>query len=131
MVLAAVLRRGGRAAFAVMGPFCLWESGWHILHGNLRTATRRWRGVADAHIGGETFPVYYPSPRRLQRDLGPAFRRRALVGLGVFLPPSELYTALGRRPRLARALLRLEKGLAARPPFPWLGDHFWLELERA
>ncbi|MCC7208099.1 MAG: class I SAM-dependent methyltransferase, partial [Anaerolineae bacterium] len=71
--LAAALRPGGRAAFAVMGPFCAWETVWHALHGDLRTARRRWRGRAEANLGGETFPVYYPTPRRLQADLGPAF----------------------------------------------------------
>lgn len=129
--LAAAIRPGGRAAFAVMGPFCVWESAWCALHGDLRAASRRWRGRAEAHIGGETFPVYYPTPHRLQGELGPAWRRRALAGLGVFLPPGELYAAVGARPRLARALLSLERRLAAHWPFPWLGDHYWLELERA
>jgi 2-polyprenyl-3-methyl-5-hydroxy-6-metoxy-1,4-benzoquinol methylase len=128
--LAGAVRPGGRLGLAVMGPFCAWETVWHALHGDLRTATRRWRGRTTASIGGVSFPVYYPTPARLARELGPAFQRRRLSGLGVWLPPSDLYAALGKRSRLARGLLRLEKRTAARWPFPYLGDHYWLEMQR-
>jgi SAM-dependent methyltransferase len=128
--LAGAIRTGGRLGLAVMGPFCAWETAWHALHLDLRTAARRWRGQATARIGGVAFPVYYPTPARVCRDLGPSFRMRTLTGLGVFLPPSDLYAALGKRPRLARTLLRLEQRLAARWPFRHFGDHFWIELER-
>lgn len=128
--LARVVRPGGRLGFAVMGPFCLWETLWHGLHGHLRTAARRWRGQAVATIGGVSFPVWYPTPARLRRDLGPGFRRVHLRGLGVFLPPSDVYGALARRVRLARLLLRLERLSAARWPFKYLADHYWMELAR-
>jgi ubiquinone/menaquinone biosynthesis C-methylase UbiE len=128
--LARAVRPGGRIGLAVMGPFCAWETAWHAFHGDLRTATRRWRGQATAKIGGVSFPVYYPTPARLARELGPAFQQRRLVGLGVWLPPGDLYAALGKRPRLARWLLRLEKLTAASWPFPYLGDHYWLEMQR-
>ncbi len=128
--LSRAVRPGGRIGFAVMGPWCVWEVAWHGLHADYRTATRRWRGQATAHIGGVAFPVYYPTPARLQRELGPSFRRTHLSGLGVFVPPSDLYGAVGKRPRLSSWLTRLEQRLAARWPFKYLGDHYWLELER-
>ncbi len=130
VTLGRIVRPGGRLGFAVMGPWCAWEVAWHGLHGDLRTATRRWRGRAVADIGGVTFPVYYPTPGRLQRDLGPCFRRLRLWGLGVFVPPSDLYTAVGKHRRLARLLTGLEKRTAPHWPFKHLGDHYWLELQR-
>jgi SAM-dependent methyltransferase len=125
------LAPGAKLLLVVMGPFCLWESLWHGLHGDMTTATRRWGGESLARLGdGSPFPVYYPSPRALARALGPQFRRLKLWGLGVFLPPSEIYPPLQARPRLQNALSRLEYLLADYPPFKYGGDHYVLELVR-
>ncbi len=127
--LARAIRRGGKVGLGVMGPWCPWEIFWHSLHGDFRNATRRLRGSAIAHLDGSYFPVYYPLPGRLQRDFGSDFRRQLLWGLGVFLPPSDLYKPVGRRPWLAKPLLALEHLAAPHWPFKYLGDHYWLELE--
>jgi ubiquinone/menaquinone biosynthesis C-methylase UbiE len=126
--LARTLKPGGCVGLAVMGPICVWEVAWHALHGDLRTATRRWRGRAIARIDGVSFPVFYPTPRRLLRDLGPHFRRPRLDGLGVCIPPSDVYGAVGKHPGLAKLLMRLEQLCAPRWPFKYLGDHYWLEV---
>ena len=128
--LAAAIRPGGVCAFAVMGRFCLWEALWHGLHGDFRTAARRWGGQANAQIGGVQFPVYYPTPGRLTREFAPHFRRTALRGLGVFLPPSDAYGVVGKRRRVAAALHRLERLAAPIPLTAYLADHFWIELKR-
>ncbi len=128
--LARVVQPGGWLGFGVMGPVCLWEIAWHGLHGHWRTASRRWSGRTIAHVGGIAFPVYYPTPGRLQRDLGSLFRRQVLLGLGVFLPPSDLYVGVGKHRRLTRLLTGLERRTAARWPFPFLADHYWIELQR-
>lgn len=125
--LARIVRPGGRVGFAVMGPFCLWETLWHGLHGDLRTATRRWRGNAMATVGGVTFPVHYPTPGRFTRDLGASFGQRRVIGLGVALPPSDVYKVVGRRLALARFLTRVERLVAPYPPFSYAADHFWWE----
>lgn len=128
--LSQAIRPGGKVGLGVMGPLCPWEVFWHAIHGDFRTATRRFRKSTVAHLDGSYFNVYYPTPGRLQRDLGPGFRRVLLWGLGVFLPPSDLYKPVGRRPWLARPLLALERLTAPHWPFKFLGDHYWLELER-
>jgi hypothetical protein len=53
-----------------------------------------------------------------------------LCGLGVIVPPSDLYAAMGKRRRFAHILTSLETRLASHWPFKYLGDHYWLELER-
>lgn len=128
--LAGAVKPGGWLGFAIMGPFCLWETAWHLLHCDWRTATRRWRGQSIATLGGVSFPVYYPSPRRFTRELGPAFTRQRLAGLGVFLPPSDLYAPLARRPRLANRLRRLEQWATTQWPLQYVGDHYWVEYRR-
>jgi ubiquinone/menaquinone biosynthesis C-methylase UbiE len=128
--IARAVKPGGQIGLGVMGPWCPWEVIWHGIHGNFRTATRRWRASTIAHLDGKYFNVYYPTPGRLQRDFGANFRRSRLWGLGVFLPPSDLYQPVGRRRWLARPLLALERLTAPHWPFNYLGDHYWLELER-
>ncbi|HVO42760.1 MAG TPA: class I SAM-dependent methyltransferase [Aggregatilineales bacterium] len=128
--LARAIRHGGKVGLGVIGPWCPWEVCWHGIHGDLRTATRRLRGSTTAHLDGRYFQVYYPTPGRLLHDFGADFRRSLLWGLGVFLPPSDLYKPVGRRPWLAKPLLAMERLTAPYWPFKYLGDHFWLELER-
>ncbi|MEP7287346.1 MAG: class I SAM-dependent methyltransferase [Chloroflexota bacterium] len=128
--LSRVIRPSGKIGLGVMGPWCPWEVLWHGIHLDYRNATRRFRPSTVAHLDGKYFNVYYPTPERLQRDFGQGFRRSLLWGLGVFLPPSDLYKAVGRRQWLARPLLTLERLTAPHWPFNYLGDHYWLELER-
>lgn len=124
------IRVGGKIGLGVIGPWCPWEVLWYAVHADFRNATRRFRKSTIAHLDGKYFEVFYPSPSRMQRDLGTGFSRSLLWGLGVFLPPSDLYKPVGRRPWLARPLLALEKLTAPHFPFKYLGDHYWLEMER-
>ena len=128
--LTKAVRSSGKIGVGVMGPWCPWEVFWHGIHLDFRNATRRFRHSTIAHLDGKYFDVYYPTPGRLQRDFGQSFRRSLLWGLGVFLPPSDLYKPVGRRPWLARPLLKLERLTAPHWPFKYLGDHYWLELTR-
>ncbi|GAB4573622.1 MAG: class I SAM-dependent methyltransferase [Anaerolineae bacterium] len=129
--LAARVRPGGGVCLGVMGPLCAWESAWHLLHGDTATATRRWRGETRFEtVAGTAMPVFYPAPHRVRREFSPYFRGVALRGLGVWLPPSDIFGAVTARPRLLRVLTALETVLAANPLAAYVGDHYWLELER-
>jgi SAM-dependent methyltransferase len=92
------LRSGARFVAVVMGPFCAWETAWYLAHGDTRRATRRWRTDTVATIGGVPLPVWYPSPRRLRRELEPYFSQRSCEGLGTLLPPSYLSAMVNRWP---------------------------------
>lgn len=130
--LAARVRPDGVLALGVMGRFCLWESLWHGLHGDLDTATRRWRGSSSFQPDANIPPIriYYPTPRRLTSDFAPHFRRTYIGGLGVFLPPSDAYGVVEKRARLLRALTGLEAQVSGFPPFAWIADHFWMEFNK-
>ncbi|MCL4250914.1 MAG: methyltransferase domain-containing protein [Anaerolineae bacterium] len=136
--LARRLRPGGRAAFGVMPPLCLWEIGWHALHGEFGVAFRRWqRGGAQFginHRGTEITEgraIHYPSPRRLAQDFAPWFRRTHIEPLGLLLPPSDVYGVIEKRPRLLRALVALDDRIGRNPALAACADHYWIEFERA
>ncbi len=128
--LRGAVKPGGIAGLCLIGHFCPWEMVWHGAHLHPRTAFRRLPGKAIAHLEGNYFPVYYPMPGQLARSFGNGWQQRRVEGVGVWLPPSDLYRIVGKYPRFARLLLRLEKLTAARWPFKHLGDHYWIELQR-
>ncbi|MDW8171030.1 MAG: class I SAM-dependent methyltransferase [Anaerolineae bacterium] len=128
--LAARLRPGACVGLGVMPPYCLFELAWHGAHGEWDVALRRLRGARfQPSPNSPPLTISYPTPRRLLRALRPHFRRVRLRPLGLALPPSDVYGALERRPRLLRALLRLDDALQA-PFLSALSDHYWLELVR-
>lgn len=131
--LADRVKAGGWVALGVMSPLCLWEIGWHSLHGNFRTAFRRQhRGGATFQPDGAAAPlrVHYPSVRRLESDFAPQFRRVHVEPLGVFLPPSDVYGVVERRPRLLRALMALDGRVGRVPALANIADHYWIEFVR-
>ncbi len=129
--LAQQIKPGGIAAFGVMSPFCLWEMAWHGLHSDLHTATRRLRKKATFQTDKTTIDIYYPTIRRLTRDFAPHFRRIHVRGLGLFLPPSDVYGVIEKRPRLFYTLMTLEKRFAPLSPLALFADHYWVEFQRA
>lgn len=121
----------GRVVLVLMGPLCAWEVAYGLARARPRTAFRRLRAGALAHVGaGATARVWYPSPRRLRRELDPWFRHRETLALGVLLPPSYLADLVTRRPRAFGSLSQLERRIAHRFPFPWLADHYVSVFER-
>jgi hypothetical protein len=104
----------------VMPPFCLWESAWYALHGDIAKATRRWRPCV-ASVAGAELPVWYPSARHLARAFRPRFVMRAVDGLGAVLPP----------PYVRHAAPDWLAELDRRMPFSYLwADHYIAVLER-
>ena len=129
--LAAQVKPGGIVGLGVMGPLCLWEIVWHGLHGDFKTALRRVNGQAvfQADTATEPMSVYYPSIARLERDFSPHFRRVHLGSLGLFLPPSDVYGVIEKRPRLLSRLIELEERFAHYPVLARFADHYWIEFE--
>lgn len=129
--LSPCVRPGGYVALVVMGPLCLWEIGWYLLHGHVRAAFRRFRSGVEAHVGaGEYVRVWYPSPRRLRAEFGSYFCHRNTVGLGTVLPPSYLGHLMGRWPRLFETLAPLDRRLGRVFPGTWLNDHYLVVFEQ-
>lgn len=130
--LAAHIKPGGIAAFGVMSPLCLWEPLWHGLHGEWSVATRRWRKSVPftTDTAGETITVTYPTIQRLTRDFAPHFRCVYARPLGLFLPPSDVFGVIEKRPRLLKTLLNLEERFGKASALSLFADHYWIEFQR-
>lgn len=130
--LAARIRVGGALAFGVMSRNCLWEIGWHSLHGDLRTAGRRWSGHSTFQPEGSSGPIVvtYPSVRAFSAAFAPWFRRTRIEALGLFLPPSDIYGAVERRRHLLRTLVSLDRHIGRAGWLANEADHFWIEFTR-
>jgi len=125
--LASVLRRGGLALLCVMGPWVPWEWAWFALRGDPARAVRRlrrggtpWRGLV----------IHYPSIAAVRRAFRPSFRVRRVGALCVLCPPPFADGWASRHPRLVDTLDRVERTVETAWPFPWLADHYVIELER-
>ncbi len=130
--LANRVKPGGVVALGVMSPFCLWEIGWHGLHLDFKTATRRWRKstIFQPDETTEAIPICYPTIRRLTRDFAFRFRRLHVQGIGLFLPPSDVFGVVEKRPRLLRLLMGLEQRYGKYGKLATFADHYWIEFER-
>ncbi len=130
--LAKHVKQGGIVGLGVMSPLCMWEPLWHGLHGNFKTAMRRWRKKTVFHPDGVSEPitVTYPSISRITKDFAPHFRRVYVQPLGLFLPPSDVYGAIEKRPRLFNTLMALEKRFGQAAALAMLADHYWIEFQK-
>jgi len=126
--LAKALRPGGCAVLVVMPPLCPWELA-QAVRGHWRTAGRRLaRDGVLAHVGGGYVRTWYHSPGKLQRALGPAFRRLELRSFCLLAPPSFFQGFIARHPRLVRALMRADEALGGLAPFNRCGDFYALAV---
>ena len=130
--LSSWLAPGGHLIAVLMGPWCLWEIGWHLCHLRPGTAFRRWRQGREASVdGGGHVRVWYPRRRQLQREFQPHFDHIETVGVGVFVPPAYLDPMIAARPGLRSRLDRLERVLGHRRIWAWLADHVLLVLRNS
>jgi ubiquinone/menaquinone biosynthesis C-methylase UbiE len=129
--LAVRIKPGGKVGLGVMSPYCVWEMAWHGAHLHFRRATRRLRkGTKFSVEASRELTIHYPTPRRLTRDFSQWFKRTHIEGLGLFLPTSETFGVVEKRPRLLNVLTGLESRFAPLPSLAAFADHYWIEFER-
>lgn len=115
--LSHVLRPGGWLVICLMSRFCLWETVWYGLHGQFKTAARRWNGEAASSVLPR---VFYPTVRTVCRSFEPDFRLISSHGIGVAVPPSYVTGLSGRT---LERLGSIDRHLASLPVLRSLGDH--------
>lgn len=134
--LARLLRPGGLFIASVMGPACLFEIAWYLLHGHPGAALRRLRrGWQPAPVAGEAgvevqVDTRYLTARDIVRACGPAFTVTRVLALPLFLPPPYADTLFRQRRAFFRHVEPWERRLRARWPWRHLGDHVVIALRR-
>ena len=125
-----LLKSNATIVWALMPPFCLWEASM-LFRGRFRLATRRFSGKSTVHKEGLDYPVYYYSPRQVERAWGREFRPVSVRALSVITPPATNKDFALKRPRLFTALSRLDDALESRFPFKYWGDFTIVTLQRS
>ena len=130
--LARLLKPGATALLCWMGPCCIWEVAWYLLHGSAQKALRRFnRNGVRARIADDVFVnVRYPSAQALSRTFAPEFRLRAIAGVGIAVPPSYLEPWAQRHSDWLHICERIDLSLGRCPGMRSLGDHVLVRLER-
>ena len=124
--LAKRLRPGAPVLLCAMGPWCVWEWAWYLLHGQPSKAFRRlrsaeWRGIE----------VRYPSIGAVKRAFAPQFQFKRASAIGALLPPPYAEKMAARWPAFVESLNRWERRAESLPPLPSLADHYLIELNHA
>lgn len=132
--LAQLIKPGGKLVFSIMPKYCLTEILWFSLHGELKNATRRWRGplLARALPNHELLvKTYYYTPGEVRRSFAPYFQMTRIKALPLLWPPPYLTQLTQRFPRFFAQLKKLDSRLTnALPMLAVFGDHFLIEFVR-
>ncbi len=129
--LARCLRPGSPVLLCMSTRFCVWEMLFFLAKADMQRAFRRCRGVSQARLGTETFPVFYPALGSISKSFQPFFKLRSVAGVGIFVPPSYMEDWAKRHSSLLRLCETVDAIICRWPGVRVLGDHMLLELERA
>jgi len=122
------LTQNSRVIWALMPPFCLWESAM-LLRGKFGLATRRFAGHSTVFKEGLNYPVFYYTPSQIARAWGDDFRMESIEALSVVTPPATNKDFAVKRPQLFKILSRLDDMAAPRWPFKYWGDFTIVSLQ--
>jgi ubiquinone/menaquinone biosynthesis C-methylase UbiE len=130
--LARLLKPGANVLLCFMGPVCVWETVWYLLHGKFAAAFRRFNpdGVAARLSGGSVVHVRYPSVSSIRNSFGPEFSLKSIRGIGVAVPPSYAGAWANRWLGVMRLAANADRILGRCPGIRMLADHVLLRFER-
>lgn len=123
-----LLKQNSRVIWALMPPFCLWESAM-LLRGKFKLATRRFSGHSTVFKEGLNYPVYYYTPKQVSAAWGKDFHLESIEALSVITPPATNKDFAVKRPRMFETLSKLDDLLAPRWPFKYWGDFTIVSLK--
>ena len=127
--MSRLVRPGGRIVLSVMNRWCVAEMALLAAGGRPKDAFRRMRPTVQVAVGPNVAEVRYPSWSQMRRVLRPKFRVVTVQALPLLLLPYA-WPAFSAHPRLYKTVSRLDRVLARRRPFAWLGDHLLVVAER-
>lgn len=124
-----LLKPSAKIIWALMPPFCLWESAM-FLRGRVKLATRRFRGKSTVYKEGLNYPVYYYTPNQIARAWGNGYQIESIRALSVITPPATNKDFAVKRPRMFDLLGKLDDLAEAKFPFKYWGDFTIVTLQK-
>ena len=124
-----LLKPNAKIIWALMPPFCLWESAM-FLRGRGKLATRRFRGMSTVRKEGLHYPVYYYTPKQVARAWGHGYQIKSIRALSVITPPATNKDFAIKRPNLFNTLSKLDDAVESKYPFKYWGDFTMVTLQR-
>ncbi|MBL8090303.1 MAG: class I SAM-dependent methyltransferase [Anaerolineales bacterium] len=124
-----LLKPNARVIWAIMPPFCLWETAM-LLRGKFKLATRRFSGKSTVRKEGLEYPVYYYTASQVANAWGKEFQMESVEALSVITPPATSKDFSVNYPRIYSVLQNLDDALATRWPLKHWGDFTILSLVR-
>ena len=122
-----LLNPNAKIIWALMPPFCLWESAM-LLRGRFRLATRRFAGKSTVFKEGLNYPVYYYTPKQVAQAWGNSVQIESIRALSVITPPATNKDFAIQRPRLFDLLGKLDDLVESKFPFKYWGDFTMVTL---
>lgn len=124
-----LLKPGGRFIAVVMPESCMWEQFYFLLKLKWKSAFRRSKGTAMAHVDGKWVETWYYNPKLFKQLMGDRFRKVGLKPIGIALPPSYLEVFFKRKDFLLKGLNKMEKGLNKFSFLSRFSDHYLIDLQ--
>lgn len=138
--LSELVHPGGKVVLVVMGRFCLFETLYYLLRGNMKRAFRRLRSTQKGGVSARVAPktkkqkIYFYSISFMEETFNStnAFVTIKKKAIGLTLPPSLWSRSSSKRmhPSLLTFLSWVDSLLSEHWLFWNLGDHFLIEFER-
>lgn len=126
--IARVLKPNGILTTIMLGKYCLIESIYFILKGNIQQAKRR-RKPANAKLNStQTVRTWCYTAKEIKQVFS-NFGSTQTKPIGLFLPPSYLGNKVSKHPRLIKLLASLEMTLSA-SFFADFADHIYLSFRK-
>lgn len=127
-----LLAENGQLFVVIMPSFCVWESMYFLLKGDIKKAFRRRNrlGVSARLNDNQYVRTFYFSPRKMKELLSSYFLVEKTRPIGFFLPPSYLDNALKKMPFLLSFLFLAEKCVSFMPFLAYFSDHYVMVLRR-
>jgi ubiquinone/menaquinone biosynthesis C-methylase UbiE len=124
-----LLTENGKATLVIMPVISPWEL-IMALKGDFKTAFRRFKKDATAHIEGVHFKVRYYNPSYIKKQLKKDFDVLTLKGIYFAVPPEFYQGFVERYPRLYKFLQKVERRLNTWFPFNIFCDHYLITIQK-
>ncbi|WP_309642717.1 class I SAM-dependent methyltransferase [Flavobacterium sp.] len=127
---AQLLTEKGKLVLVIMPRNTLWEQGYFLLKGNLKSIFRRKKDSVIANVDAEKVITYYYNPKETLTLADYYFDLKQQNPIGFFVPPSYLEPFFKNKPRFIALLNALERKITTYRFLAKYADHYLIAFEK-